>query len=385
LEGRKVRFAAFFMPLSSFPSDSLIQPRFPIFTSMMTEQLISLTDFWALRENLPIVDARSEGEFAQSHTPGAINLPILNDAERVVVGTLYTEKGAEAATIKGFELVGPRFHQIQKEALTLFPEKKIILYCWRGGMRSQILSWLLGMVGFEVYRLKGGYKTYRTFTFTEVRKERKLLVLGGKTGVGKTILLKKLRENGEQILDLEGIANHKGSSFGSIGLPPQPTVEQFENLMAEQLMRFDPALPVWVENESRRIGRIILPDLLYALILKSHLIDIQKPDDERVVHIAEEYGNLPSEELIAAVNRLKKKLGGLRTQEAIEAILAGDHQAWISNLLLYYDKTYEFDLARHEEGSTVTLDLGDKSIEDQVALLLKIKNQHDTKSTYQAH
>lgn len=210
----------------------------------MAEQLISLDQFLSLREQIPMVDARSEGEFAQSHIPGAFNLPILNDQERIVVGTLYKQKGAEAATLKGFELVGPRFHQIQKEAIRLFPGRKIIVYCWRGGMRSQILSWLLEMVGFEVFRLKGGYKTYRTFTFEEVRKDRKLIVIGGKTGTGKTVLLQKLKEKGEQILDLEGIANHKGSSFGGIGLPPQPTVEQFENLLAESLHALIPTIPL---------------------------------------------------------------------------------------------------------------------------------------------
>src|SRR5690606_39195657 len=227
----------------------------------MMERLISLDDFWNLRDQFPVIDARSEGEFDQSHIPGSINIPILTNSERIIIGTLYKEKGSEEATLKGFELVGPRFHQIQKEALAQFPQKKIIVYCWRGGMRSQILSWLLSMVGFEVYRLQGGYKVYRGFTFSEVRRQRKLIVLGGKTGVGKTVLLKKLQEKGEQVLDLEGIANHKGSSFGAIGLPQQPTVEQFENLMAEQLIRFDPALPVWVENESRRIGAVIIPDL----------------------------------------------------------------------------------------------------------------------------
>jgi tRNA 2-selenouridine synthase len=351
----------------------------------MAEQLISLNEFWNLRETTPMVDARSEGEFAQSHIPGAVNLAILNNAERIVVGTLYKEKGAEAATIKGFELVGPRFHEIQKEALNLFPDRKILLYCWRGGMRSQIISWLLDMVGFEVFRLKGGYKTYRTYTFAEVRKERSLIVLGGKTGVGKTILLKSLREKGEQVLDLEGIANHKGSAFGSIGLPPQPSVEQFENLMAEQLRCFDSAVPVWVENESRRIGNIILPDLFYAVMLKSPLIDIRKSTEERMVYIAAEYGNLPTEELISAVNRLKKKLGGLRTQSAIEAIRAGDQRSWISNLLIYYDKTYEFDLDRHEKSNMHILDLGGKSTDEQIQLLLKIKKLHDTKSTHQTY
>ncbi|SEF77191.1 tRNA 2-selenouridine(34) synthase MnmH [Algoriphagus boritolerans] len=347
----------------------------------MAEQLISLDQFLSLREQIPMVDARSEGEFAQSHIPGAFNLPILNDQERIVVGTLYKQKGAEAATLKGFELVGPRFHQIQKEAIRLFPGRKIIVYCWRGGMRSQILSWLLEMVGFEVFRLKGGYKTYRTFTFEEVRKDRKLIVIGGKTGTGKTVLLQKLKEKGEQILDLEGIANHKGSSFGGIGLPPQPTVEQFENLLAESLHALIPTIPTWVENESRKIGRLILPDRLFEQMSDCLLIDIQKSNQERIAHIASEYGNLPQEDLIAAVKRIQKRLGGLRTQQAIDAIQEQNHESWISNLLIYYDKTYEFDLTRHEAGKTHILDLSGKTLAEQVELLLKIKNQHHGNKT----
>ncbi|RIW16428.1 tRNA 2-selenouridine(34) synthase MnmH [Algoriphagus lacus] len=341
----------------------------------MAEQLITLEEFWTLRKQFPMIDARSEGEFAQSHIPGSFNLPILNDQERIVVGTLYKAKGSEEATIKGFELVGPRFHEILKVARNQFPEKKIIVYCWRGGMRSQILSWLLTMVGFQVYRLKGGYKTYRTFTFNEVRKERSLIVLGGKTGTAKTLLLKLLREKGEQILDLEGIANHKGSSFGSIGQPPQPSVEQFENLIAEDLRLLDPLQHTWVENESRKIGRLIIPDRLFEQMSKSPLIDIQKSIDERIAHIANEYGDLPEEGLIAAVLRLKKRLGGLRTQEAVDAIKAKDSVSWISNLLIYYDKTYEFDLERHTEGKTFHLDLSRKPLSEQLDLLLKTKDQ----------
>lgn len=345
----------------------------------MAETLIKLTDFLKLRNELPLLDTRSEGEFAQSHIPGAINLPILTNGERVIVGTLFKEKGSEAATLKGFELVGPRFYQIQKEAIRLFPNRKIIVYCWRGGMRSQILSWLLEMVGFEVFRLKGGYKTYRTFTFDEVRKDRKFIVLGGKTGTGKTVLLQKLKEKGEQILDLEGIANHRGSSFGGIGQAPQPTVEQFENLLAENLLILDPFLPTWVENESRKIGRLILPDQLFGQMGNALLIDVQKTTEERIGHIAEEYGDLPEDALISAVKRLQKRLGGLRTQEAIEAIQEKNSASWISNLLIYYDKTYDFDLTRHEDEKTKILDLSGKSLEEQVELLLKIKNQNDGK------
>jgi tRNA 2-selenouridine synthase len=339
----------------------------------MAEVTLTLDNFWTLREQLPLVDARSEGEFAQSHIPGAINIPILNNAERIQVGTLYKQAGPEKATLKGFELVGPRFHLIQREALRNFPNKKVMLYCWRGGMRSQILSWILTQVGFEVYRLAGGYKTYRTFTFNEVRKPYPLLVLGGKTGAAKTVLLQKLKERGEQVVDLEGLANHKGSSFGAIGLPGQPTVEQFENLLAEQLRKIQPDRAIWVENESRRIGRIILPDPFFLQMTQSPRIEIEKTDTERIAHIAREYAGLDQVELTDAVLRLQKRLGGDRTNQAVEAIQANQPEIWIPILLQYYDKTYSYDLARHEVSKTIHLNLEGLALEDQVNLLLQTK------------
>lgn len=351
----------------------------------MAEQLISLEEFWNLRNELPLIDARSEGEFAQSQIPGSINLPILTNEERVKVGTLYKEKGSLEATLKGFELVGPRFHQIQKQALERFPERKAIVYCWRGGMRSQILSWLLSMVGFEIFRLKGGYKTYRTYTFEKVRENYPLLVLGGKTGTGKTILLKKLKDEGEQVIDLEGLAHHKGSSFGSIGQKPQPTVEQFENLLAEELRLMDLSNPIWVENESRKIGRMIIPDRFYEQMIQSPMIEIQKSEAERIDHIAKEYGELPEEELIAAVARLQKRLGGLRTQQAIEDIRIKNNPSWISSLLLYYDKTYDFDLQRHEENKTAIIDLREKNFHEQLQLLNLAKNKFYGTTNNTAH
>lgn len=339
----------------------------------MAEVILTLENFWTLREQLPLVDARSEGEFAQSHIPGAINIPILDNAERIQVGTLYKQAGPEKATLKGFELVGPRFHLIQREALRKFPAKKLILYCWRGGMRSQILSWLLTQVGFEIYRLEGGYKTYRSFTYAAVRKPYPLLVLGGKTGAAKTVLLQKLKERGEQVVDLEGLANHKGSSFGAIGQPAQPTVEQFENLLAEQLREIHLDQALWVENESRRIGQIILPDSFYLQMTQSPRIEIDKTDEERIAHIASEYAALDQGELSAAVLRLQKRLGGDRTKQALEAIQTNQPEIWIPILLLYYDKTYEFDLQRHEVSKTIRLTLQGLSLEDQVNLLLQTK------------
>lgn len=339
----------------------------------MAEVILTLENFWTLREQLPLVDARSEGEFAQSHITGAINIPILDNAERIQVGTLYKQAGPEKATLKGFELVGPRFHLIQREALRKFPAKKLILYCWRGGMRSQILSWLLTQVGFEIYRLEGGYKTYRSFTYAAVRKSYPLLVLGGKTGAAKTVLLQKLKERGEQVVDLEGLANHKGSSFGAIGQPAQPTVEQFENLLAEQLREIHLDQALWVENESRRIGQIILPDSFYLQMTQSPRIEIDKTEEERIAHIASEYAALDQGELSAAVLRLQKRLGGDRTKQALEAIQTNQPEIWIPILLLYYDKTYEFDLERHEVSKTIRLNLQGLSFEDQVTLLLQTK------------
>jgi len=231
------------------------------------------------------------------------------------------------------------------------------------------------MVGFEVYRIKGGYKTYRTYTFEAIRQDRNLLVLGGKTGTGKTRLLKELQQRGEQIIDLEGLANHKGSSFGSIGQLPQPTVEQFENNFAEDLRKLDSSHPIWVENESKKIGRTILPQEFYSQMLSAPLIDVQKSEAERIALIAEEYATLPTDELILAVLRLKKRLGGLRTSQAIEAIVEGNHPAWIANMLIYYDKAYTFDLDKHAAGKTIQLDLTDCDMETSIQHLLKAKTQ----------
>lgn len=340
----------------------------------MKETLIDLEQFLEMRGGIPIMDARSEGEFAQGHVIGAINLPILTDVERKTIGTIFKQKGNQEAIIKGFELVGPRFHQIIKDASALFPEKKILTYCWRGGMRSEIMSWLLSMAGFEIFRLKGGYKTYRTLTYETVRAKRDYIVLGGKTGVGKTVLLHKLRKTGEYIIDLEDLAKHKGSSFGGIGQPPQPSIEHFENLLAEELFKIPHKEKIWIENESRRIGKVNIADELYANIIKSPLIEIVKSDSERIGHIAADYADLPQNELIEAVKRLQKKLGGKRTADAIGDILQERHSSWIMNMLVYYDKTYGYELDSNLRQQTFQLDLSDTGTEKSIQQLLAIKN-----------
>ncbi len=340
----------------------------------MAEKLISLEEFLKLRHSIPMLDARSEGEFAQNHIPEALNLPILNDEERIVVGTLYKQEGNESAVLKGFELVGPRFHTIIKEALKLIPAKRVLIYCWRGGMRSQILSWLLTMAGFEVYRLKGGYKTYRTYTYELVRKPISLLVLGGKTGAAKTVILQRLANQGEQVIDLEGLAHHKGSAFGGIGMPSPPSVEQFENLLAEQILTLDPQQPTWVENESRLIGMVVLPNEFYDHMLSAPLIELQRSLDG-VNQITKEYAHLPKDKLIAAVMRIKKKLGIKRMEEAIEAIREDRHSDWIKNLLVYYDSNYAHDLTKRDSKQCHPLDAEGLEQNDICLQLIQLKEK----------
>ncbi len=340
----------------------------------MDEKLITLEEFLEFRENQPLLDARSEGEFEKSHIPNAINLPVLNDQEREIVGTVYKKEGSEEAILKGFELVGPRFHEIQKKAIALFPERKILLYCWRGGMRSRIMSWLLRMVGFEVLRLKGGYKTYRNFTLETVRRPFQYLVLGGRTGSGKTVLLQSLAEKGEQMLDLEDLANHRGSSFGGIDKPKQPGVEQFENLLAEKLLLCNSTKPIWVEDESRRIGSVILPDGFYHHLSESPRIVIKRTLTERIKLIKEEYASLPKEDLKKAVSRLTGKLGGLRTSQALADIDSERHESWIENMLVYYDKAYDFDLKKHNDSGMHQLSLEGEKLDLACEKLVALKN-----------
>ncbi len=341
----------------------------------MSEKLISLEELWKLRLIHPIVDARSEAEFAQSHILRAINLPILNNEERKIVGTIYKKEGSENAVLKGFELVGPRFHEIIKEAISFVPDKKVIIYCWRGGMRSQILSWLLSMAGFEVFRLKGGYKVYRSYTFQLVRSSFKLLILGGKTGTGKTVLLQHLSKMGEQVIDLEKIANHKGSAFGGIGQGEQPSVEQFENLLAEDLRVLNFKKAIWVENESRSIGLNIIPTEFFYQMQNAPLIEIEKSDENRIAHIAAEYGYLPQKELIDAVIKLRKRLGIQRTNEAIEAIKNQQNGEWISNLLIYYDATYAHGMKRQNNQQYKPINIDGKSVEQACKMLIRKKEE----------
>ncbi len=244
--------------------------------------------------NHVLLDARSESEFAHAHIPGAINIPILNDEERKQVGTEYKQNGRERAILLGFRLVGPRFHQIIAETASQSESNQLLIYCWRGGMRSQILAWLLSLYGFRIQLLKGGYKAFRNHALEICSQHKNFLVVGGATGSGKTELLSLLANHGEQVLDLESLAIHRGSAFGGIGLPPQPSNEYFENQIAMALMAMVPEKVIWIENESRTIGRCAIPNALFETIRQSRVIELNVPTETRKERITMNPFNIAS-------------------------------------------------------------------------------------------
>ncbi|MBC6610208.1 tRNA 2-selenouridine(34) synthase MnmH [Hymenobacter sp. BT507] len=305
---------------------------------------LALPDFLQLSEDLPILDARAPTEFAQGHIPGAVSFPLFSDEERARIGTTYKQINQERAVLLGLDLFGPKMSQMVKQAQKVAPGRAVRLHCWRGGMRSGAVQWLLELAGFRVELLDKGYKDYRRWALAQFTEPRPLRVLGGLTGSGKTDVLHQLAARGEAVLDLEGVACHKGSAFGSIGQPTQPTQEQFENDLALLIAALPPTLPAWAEDESRTIGGVHIPPPLFAQLQEAPLVVLEIPRDVRVRKLAEEYGRHDAGALATSVLRIRKRLGGLATKEALAAIGEDDMEKMVSLVLDYYDKTYGYGL-----------------------------------------
>lgn len=294
---------------------------------------------------IPIIDVRAPQEYSYAHIQGAQSVPLFSDQARAHIGTLYKQHGKEAAVKLGLSLVGPRLHELVELVETVAPEKIVRLHCWRGGMRSASFAWLLDLNGYTVYLLDGGYKAYRAYIRQQFAKKYMLITISGKTGSGKTDFLKKLKDQNHQTLDLENLAGHKGSVFGHIGLPKQPTQEQFENKLGQELLYFDASKPIFVEKESRRIGQLLIPDSFFEQITSARSLYLESTNQERIERIMRDYGSADKETLCAAVKRLEKRLGGLVYKEIITYIQENNYHAAIRRLLLYYDRYYGQDEA----------------------------------------
>ena len=296
----------------------------------------------------PILDVRSPGEFEQGHIPNAVSFPLFSNEERAQVGTCYKQKSREQAVELGFDIVGPKLGSFIRKAQQLSPARTAKIHCWRGGMRSGSLAWALNLAGFEVLTLQGGYKAYRQWVRKTLAMPKKITLLGGMTGTAKTDILHALNAQGEQVLDLEGHANHRGSSFGALCLPPQPSTEHYENLLAQEWQQFDNTRPIWIEAESRRVGACRIPAELFEQMETAAAVEITRPVPERVDLLVKIYGKATPEDLIAATERIRKRLGGQRTQTAIAAIKAGDLSTAVATTLDYYDRTYRYGLEQRD-------------------------------------
>lgn len=286
-----------------------------------------------------LLDVRSPKEFAHAHIPGSLNLPLFSNEERALVGTCYKQKGREAAIALGLHYVGPKLSTFVQEAKKI--EAPLALYCARGGMRSSSLLWLFKLAGLRASALPGGYKKFRNWVLKELSCLRNYRVLGGFTGSGKTQVLKELKAKGEQVIDLELFANHKGSTFGH--LEGQPSTEHFENRIACQLAHFDER-PIWIEDESRLIGTCKIPDALFHQMRSAPLFKLERSFEERVDHLVFEYAQNPH--LRAATGRLQKRLGKVRCDQILACIGKQEWNQACHLLLEYYDGTYTFGLSR---------------------------------------
>lgn len=293
-----------------------------------------------------LLDVRSPAEFQQGHIEGAVSFPLLSDHERAQVGTCYKQRGRDPAVELGFALAGPKFAGFIAEAKRLTRDRHLRLHCWRGGMRSEAVAWVLEMAGFQVTLLVGGYKAFRRWAHEQLARPKLLVILGGMTGTGKTDILTALANQGEQVIDLERLANHRGSSFGALGMPPQPTTEQFENQLALAWVQLEDQRPVWIEAESRQIGRCRIPDSVFQQMQQARMVEVQRPRSERLTLLVQIYGQADRADLIEATERLRKRLGGLRTQQAIELLQQNQLAAAFDLMLDYYDQTYRYDLSR---------------------------------------
>jgi len=330
---------------------------------------IPASDFLERRKNTSVVDVRSPEEYNKGHITDALNIPLFNDDERKMVGTLYRKSGKDSSLLTGLDIVGPKLSGFVKTVLKASRHKEVLVHCWRGGMRSSSMAWLFELAGLEVFVLEGGYKAYKRFVRERLADDINLIVLGGKTGSGKSDILEYIYRSGKQVIDLEKIAAHKGSAFGALGQKDQPTTEQFENNLYEEVSKLDLNHPIWIEDESRAIGHISLPELFFDRMRQAPVIFLDIAKDLRVKRLVKEYALFDNELLESAVLRISKRLGSLNTKIAIESIKKNDFETAASILLIHYDKAYLKGLSMRDQGKVFKLEItGDdpKLIAEQV-------------------
>jgi tRNA 2-selenouridine synthase len=338
----------------------------------MALKKIEVIGFMELAESIPVIDVRSPLEFTNGHIPGAVNIPLFNDNERIAVGTKYKKEGRIPAILEGLKHTGPSISSKLEQALENARDGKLLIHCWRGGLRSEAMAWLFSLGGIETEVLEGGYKSYRQYILDSLSEKRKMIVLGGMTGSGKTHILRYLRDYGQQVIDLEGLANHKGSAFGSLGQPPQPSTEQFANNLYNEWKQLKKDLPLWVEDESRNIGTAFIPDNFYLNMQNTRAIMLMMDVKTRLPRLIEDYSNYPAESLKTSIMCISKRLGGDNTRDALKAVDDGNFGRAVEISLTYYDKAYMFGLKKKDPANIIYFETDSDDIEANALKILEV-------------
>ncbi|WP_321530010.1 tRNA 2-selenouridine(34) synthase MnmH [uncultured Desulfuromonas sp.] len=310
--------------------------------------IIDIDDALRRRDNGALfVDVRSPDEFTDGTIPGAVNVPILTNEQRAEIGTLFKQKGPDAARHRGMHLVAPHIPHMIEEILSHRQSHRqpIVIFCWRGGLRSRAMTAFLQLAGYPAFQLRGGHKAFRrtVLDFFEQGCWARMLVLRGLTGVGKTRILQQVEQRDWPVIDLEGLANHRGSAFGGVGLGNQPSQKTFEALLWDKLRKLDSGGWALTEGESRHIGRLLLPLRFYQSLQTETTLWLETSMDNRVRIILEDYqvDQLPREAFIPPIESIKCRLGGKETEHMLELLHHKQWQQLISELMVkYYDPLY---------------------------------------------
>ena len=337
-------------------------------------QTIDISSFLEQKSTYPILDTRSPAEFENGHIPGAHSFPLFQNNERTEVGTTYKQKGRKKAIKKGLSIVGPQLNEFIEKAES-FNSKTILMHCWRGGMRSQSLAWLLDLYGFDVRVLEGGYKSYRNEMLRFFSEPVNLKILSGATGSLKTEILKQMKKTGAQVVDLEGHANHMGSSFGNVMSTGQPTTEQFQNDVFDDFLTLDIKQSVWIEDESFSIGKVNFPEPLFHQKQEAKHVLIKLPRERRIQVLVDQYGELDADLLIQATHGIERSLGKENTEAASQFIQNGQLTEAVDIILEYYDKAYAKSRKKKRDSIEETISFAsDESVSEMAERLINLES-----------
>lgn len=322
-----------------------------LFQDIEIEELLDLRS----KKKLVFIDVRSPSEFENATIPGSINIPLFNDEERAEVGTIYTQQSVQLAKERGLEIASAKLPSFVKAFHEIDEEK--VVFCWRGGMRSKTSATVLDLMGIHTYRIKGGVRAYRKWvveTLEQFEIRQPAYVLNGYTGSGKTIILRKLLKEGYPVLDFEGMANHRGSIFGQIGLQPH-NQKAFDSILLETLLPLQQAPYVLFEAESQRVGKVVLPHFITEKKEQGTELFIELPMEERIRNILEDYRPWEyQQQFIDVFERIKNRIHTPIAANIHSDLLAGDFASAVGLLLeYYYDPRYEYTMNQYPESRRI--------------------------------